>query len=89
VLPFSALVVVPVLILLLARSTALGINMFLLAAQIPVGVVMFFVTNTLDFHFSEEKGLERFGAEYVEYKMHVPMWLPRPKRWDKAQKQLG
>ena len=34
--------------------------------------------NTVYSHYSEEKGLdERFGAEYLEYKKHVPMWLPR------------
>jgi protein-S-isoprenylcysteine O-methyltransferase Ste14 len=44
--------------------------------------VIFFVVNTLYFTFSEEPGLEkRFGAEYIEYKKNVPMWLPRLTPW--------
>ncbi|MGE5221645.1 MAG: methyltransferase family protein [Omnitrophica WOR_2 bacterium] len=44
--------------------------------------VLFFVINTLYFTFSEEPGLEkRFGQEYVEYKEHVPRWIPRLTPW--------
>ena len=44
--------------------------------------VIFFVVNTVYFIYSEEPGLaKRFGAEYVEYKQHVPRWLPRLKPW--------
>lgn len=157
VLPFSAIVILPALILLLARSTPFGLNIEMPAVRVPVGAVIcllglalmavtirmliiigrgtlapwdptsklvtdgiygrmrnpmisgvlaallgesivfgslgvllwaavFFITNTLYFHFSEEKGLEeRFGEEYLEYKRHVPMWLPRPKRWEKPR----
>lgn len=41
-----------------------------------------FILNTVYFIFSEEPGLEmRFGAEYAEYKNHVPRWIPRLKPW--------
>ncbi len=44
--------------------------------------VFFFALNTVYFIFSEEPGLvKRFGAEYIEYKKNVPMWLPRLKPW--------
>ena len=153
ILPFSALVVVPGLMLLAARSSPFGINVYWLVAQVLAGSVIcllglnlmvmtirmfvtigrgtlapwdptsrlvtggiyahvrnpmisgvlivllgesimfgspgiflwaitFFVANTIYFHFSEEKGLEkRFGEEYLEYRKHVPMWLPRLKPW--------
>jgi len=42
----------------------------------------FFIINTVYFQFSEEPGLEkRFGQEYVEYKIHVPRWIPNLKPW--------
>ena len=42
----------------------------------------FFIINTVYFQFSEEPGLEkRFGQEYVEYKKHVPRWIPNLKPW--------
>jgi len=157
VLPFSAIVLIPGLILVFARSTRFGINAYLAAVQVPVGVafcllglglmavtvrmlvitgrgtlapwdptsklvtegiygrvrnpmiagvltvllgeavlcgslgvliwaVLFFLTNTIYFHYSEEKGLEkRFGREYLEYKRHVPMWLPRLERWERTE----
>jgi protein-S-isoprenylcysteine O-methyltransferase Ste14 len=44
-------------------------------------VTVYFV-NTVYFVLSEEPGLEkRFGEEYVEYKQHVPRWLPRLRPW--------
>jgi protein-S-isoprenylcysteine O-methyltransferase Ste14 len=44
--------------------------------------VLFFVVNTIYFIVSEEPGLEkRFGVEYVEYKKHVPRWIPRFSPW--------
>ncbi len=44
--------------------------------------VLFFVVNTVYFVYSEEPGLEkRFGQEYVEYKQHVPRWIPRLTPW--------
>jgi protein-S-isoprenylcysteine O-methyltransferase Ste14 len=38
--------------------------------------------NTAYFKLSEEPGLvRRFGAEYENYRQHVPMWVPRLKPW--------
>jgi protein-S-isoprenylcysteine O-methyltransferase Ste14 len=55
----------------------------LFASQgIALLALVFFVINTLYFIFSEEPGLEkRFGAEYREYRRHVPRWIPRLKAW--------
>jgi len=65
-----------VLITLLGEALVLG------SAGILIWAVIFFVANTLYFHYSEEKGLEkRFGDEYLEYKKQVPMWVPRRTRW--------
>jgi protein-S-isoprenylcysteine O-methyltransferase Ste14 len=46
---------------------------------------IFLVVNHLYFAISEEPGLaRRFGAEYVEYKRHVPRWIPRCSPWRPA-----
>jgi len=38
----------------------------------------FFVINTIYFILYEEPGLEkRFGEDYLNYKKHVPRWVPR------------
>ena len=56
---------------LLIQSTAIGI-----------WCVSFFVINHVYFIFKEEPDLEkRFGEEYIEYKKHVPRWLPRIRGW--------
>jgi len=40
--------------------------------------LIFFITNTIYFITYEEPGLEeRFGCEYLNYKKHVPRWVPR------------
>ncbi len=42
----------------------------------------FIAVNTVYFILSEEPGLEkRFKQEYVEYKRHVPRWIPQLKPW--------
>ncbi len=39
---------------------------------------VFLVANHFYFILSEEPGLERrFGPKYLEYKKHVPRWIPR------------
>ena len=44
--------------------------------------ILFFAINHFYFMLSEEPGLEkRFGEEYVDYKKHVPRWIPRLKPW--------
>lgn len=41
------------------------------------------VINTIYFKLSEEPGLvRRFGQEYITYRQHVPMWIPRVKPWN-------
>lgn len=63
----------------------------LLFASQGIGLLalLFFAVNTLYFIFSEEPGLEkRFGAEYREYKHHVPRWMPRLKAWTPSQKEI-
>ena len=44
--------------------------------------LVFYLINTIYFILSEEPGLEkRFGQEYLEYKKHVPRWIPRLNPW--------
>jgi protein-S-isoprenylcysteine O-methyltransferase Ste14 len=50
----------------------------------PIGIwmVSFFALNAIYFPLVEEKQLEkRFGAAYLEYKSHVPRWIPRLRAW--------
>jgi protein-S-isoprenylcysteine O-methyltransferase Ste14 len=43
---------------------------------------LFVAINHIYFLLSEEPGLAgRFGAEYDEYKRHVPRWIPRLTAW--------
>jgi protein-S-isoprenylcysteine O-methyltransferase Ste14 len=43
---------------------------------------LFLAINHVYFLLSEEPGLaDRFGAEYDEYKRHVPRWIPRLTAW--------
>lgn len=66
-----------------------GVNGILAAESLALGspalgawTALFLVLNTLYFIFSEEPGLERrFGGAYVEYRRHVPRWLPRLRPW--------
>jgi len=59
-----------------------GESILFTSSSIGIWAVLFFIINTVYFIFSEEPGLEkRFGMEYVEYKMHVPRWIPRIKPW--------
>ncbi len=45
----------------------------------------FFALNHAFFCLREEPGLERkFGDEYLDYKRHVPRWLPRRTAWNPA-----
>lgn len=42
----------------------------------------FILINHLYFLLSEEPGLEkRFGKGYLQYKAHVPRWIPRLRPW--------
>ncbi len=44
--------------------------------------LIFLTLNVIYIPLFEEKALiERFGKDYLSYKKHVPMWLPRLKAW--------
>lgn len=44
--------------------------------------VVFFTAKTIYFIFHEEPEMEkRFGQKYLDYKKHVPRWIPRLKPW--------
>jgi len=74
--------IIGVMVVLLGETIvfgSLGLVMF---------VVLVFIANTLYFHYSEEKGLEkRFDGEYLEYMRNVPMWVPRINPWTKGEKR--
>ncbi len=56
--------------------------MFFKSWPIAVWMIFFFVGNTIYFPLIEEKGLEkRFGSVYLQYKAHVPRWIPRLQAW--------
>jgi protein-S-isoprenylcysteine O-methyltransferase Ste14 len=45
--------------------------------------ILFLVINTTYFKLLEEPGLvRRFGQDYITYRQHVPMWIPRLKPWE-------
>jgi protein-S-isoprenylcysteine O-methyltransferase Ste14 len=49
---------------------------------IAAWMVVFFIMNSFYFPLFEERDLEkRFGAAYLEYKSHVPRWVPRLRAW--------
>ena len=45
-------------------------------------LVFFYLANAFYFPLFEEKSLEkRFSKDYLEYKKHVPRWIPRLTPW--------
>jgi protein-S-isoprenylcysteine O-methyltransferase Ste14 len=65
-----------VLITLLAEAIFFG------SWPIAFWMLIFFIGNAVYFPLVEEKGLERrFGDDYLEYKAHVPRWIPRLRGW--------
>ncbi|MFV1996743.1 MAG: isoprenylcysteine carboxylmethyltransferase family protein [Acidiferrobacterales bacterium] len=55
---------------------------YFLSWPLLIWMVVFFLANAIYFPLFEEKGLEaRFGADYLNYKNHVPRWLPRLSPW--------
>jgi protein-S-isoprenylcysteine O-methyltransferase Ste14 len=67
-----------ILLLLLAEA------MLLQSWHLALWMMVFFIGNTIYFPLVEEKGLEkRFGAPYLEFKAHVPRWIPRLRPWNK------
>ena len=46
---------------------------------------LFFLINAVYIPFLEEQWLiNRFGDDYLEYRRHVPRWIPRTSPWTKA-----
>ncbi|WP_394830106.1 isoprenylcysteine carboxyl methyltransferase [Pendulispora rubella] len=59
-----------------------GEALLLESSRMATWALLFLVVNHVYFVFSEEPGLTmRFGAEYTEYALHVPRWLPRLRPW--------
>ena len=57
----------------------------IIAGSVPLLIYFLFATvlNMIYIPFSEEPGLlKRYGADYAEYKQHVPRWIPRGKPWN-------
>ena len=53
-------------------------------------LVAFYILNSIYFPLFEEKSLgKRFGEDYLEYKKHVPRWIPRLKPWTQTEKRGG
>ena len=51
-------------------------------------MILFFLANAIYFPLVEERSLaERFGTAYLEYKKHVPRWIPRLTPWDPLEKE--
>jgi protein-S-isoprenylcysteine O-methyltransferase Ste14 len=66
-----------VLLLLLAET--------LLLQSLPIflWLTFFLLLNNIYFPLFEERSLEkRFAADYLEYKKHVPRWIPRLTPWN-------
>jgi protein-S-isoprenylcysteine O-methyltransferase Ste14 len=50
-------------------------------------LMFFFLLNQLYFPIFEERSLEkRFGKDYLQYKKHVPRWIPRLTPWEPPEK---
>jgi protein-S-isoprenylcysteine O-methyltransferase Ste14 len=65
-----------VLAILIGEATAFGTR------QLWTWAALFVAINHVYFLLSEEPGLaRRFGAEFDEYKRHVPRWIPRLSAW--------
>ena len=69
--------------------------LFMLAAEtllfqswpILFWMLFFYLANIIYFPLFEERSLEkRFGTDYLEYKKHVPRWVPRLTPWNLPDK---
>jgi protein-S-isoprenylcysteine O-methyltransferase Ste14 len=60
----------------------LGEALLLCSGAVLAWFVFGVALNTVYFKLSEEPGLvKRFGEEYITYRAHVPMWIPRLRPW--------
>lgn len=65
-----------VMLVLLAEATLLA------SPALLRWFLLFALINLVYIPLWEERGLtRRFGADYLEYKRHVPRWIPRPHPW--------
>ena len=63
----------------------LGETAFLNSRGIAVLAIAFLLVNTVYFILKEEPDLyKRFGNEYLQYKKHVPRWIPNLKPYNNA-----
>lgn len=63
-------------LVLLGEAAALG------SAEIAAWFAIFATVNAVYMPAFEEPGLQRrFGADYAEYRHHVPRWIPRRTPW--------
>jgi len=63
-------------------SVLLGESILLGSRPLAIWCALFTGVNLLVIPLYEEPNLEaRFGAEYAEYKRHVPRWIPRARPW--------
>lgn len=66
-----------VFLVLLGEGLAFG------SVGVLLWAVGFFALNATYIPLVEERGLERrFGDQYVEYRRHVPRWVPRTTSWE-------
>ncbi len=69
-----------VIAILLGQSLVCG------SRQLIVWCVLFIILNLLVIPLHEEPHLAaRFGADYQEYKWHVPRWIPRIRPWEQKE----
>lgn len=63
----------------------LGEGLLFSSKSLLIWFAVFVVGNLIYMPLFEEPGLERrFGEDYVQYKKHVPRWIPRMTPWEAA-----
>lgn len=61
----------------------LGESILLRSPPLLIWFLLFLAANLVYIHFVEERGLiERFGESYLDYKSHVPGWIPNMRPWN-------
>ncbi|MBT8286746.1 MAG: isoprenylcysteine carboxylmethyltransferase family protein [Flavobacteriaceae bacterium] len=64
-------------------SILIGEAFYFNSIVLLIWAMLFFVINTINFEFFEERKLERrFGESYLNYKEAVPRWFPRRKPYN-------